>query len=150
MLLQVQQRVHKHKLRIAFVNYRDVANKCYRRCFNYIFILDFTAAFIGLGKDNRKTKWETYKFSNLLCLILEVILFILRVPLPYLYWTKQGHHNVRKCLCTKLFYAINKRSAWRWFQTNEKFEFLLLLIIFVNGFVYDTWFKNKIVRIKHE
>ena len=31
-----------------------------RRCSNYIFILNLTPGFIGLGKDNRKTRRETF------------------------------------------------------------------------------------------
>ena len=41
-----------------------------RRCSNYIFILDLTPGFNGLGKDNCKTKWETFGFCDLVCLIL--------------------------------------------------------------------------------
>ena len=32
-----------------------------RRCSNYIFILDLTPSFNGLGKDNRKTRRETFE-----------------------------------------------------------------------------------------
>ena len=38
---------------------------------NYIFILDFTPGFNGLGKDEFKTRWETFKFCDLVCHILE-------------------------------------------------------------------------------
>ena len=41
-----------------------------RRCSNYIFIINLTPGFNGLGKDNCKTRWETLKFWNLVCLIL--------------------------------------------------------------------------------
>ena len=43
-----------------------------RRCSNYIFILDVTPGFNGLGKDNWKMRQETFKFWNLVLLILEV------------------------------------------------------------------------------
>ena len=36
----------------------------YRRCSNYIFILDLTPGFFGLGKDNCKTRRETFNFEN--------------------------------------------------------------------------------------
>ena len=39
---------------------------------NYIFILDLTPGFNGLGKDNCKMRWETFKFGDWVCLILEV------------------------------------------------------------------------------
>ena len=38
----------------------------YRRCSNYIFILDWTSDFNRLRKDTYKTKQETFKFWNLL------------------------------------------------------------------------------------
>ena len=45
-----------------------------RRCSNYIFILDLTPGFNGLGKDNYKTRRETFRFSSwdLVRLILEI------------------------------------------------------------------------------
>ena len=42
-----------------------------RRCSNYIFILDLTRGFNGLGKDNCKTRQGTFKFGDLVRLILE-------------------------------------------------------------------------------
>ena len=45
----------------------------YRRCSNYIFILDLTHGFIGLGKDNYKTRRETFKFGDLVRFILEIL-----------------------------------------------------------------------------
>ena len=36
-----------------------------RRCSNYIFILDLTPGFDGLGKDNCKTRREQIKFCGL-------------------------------------------------------------------------------------
>ena len=38
---------------------------------NYIFILDLSPGLIGLGKDNCKTKRETFKFGDFVRLILE-------------------------------------------------------------------------------
>ena len=38
-----------------------------RRCSNYIFILDLTPGLIGFGKDDFKTKWESFKFWHLVC-----------------------------------------------------------------------------------
>ena len=37
----------------------------YRRCSNYIFILDLTPGFNGLGKGNCKTQREPFKFGDL-------------------------------------------------------------------------------------
>ena len=44
-----------------------------RRCSNYIIILDLTPGFIGLNKDNFKTKRGTFKFGDLVRLILEIL-----------------------------------------------------------------------------
>ena len=33
-----------------------------RRCSNYIFIIDLTPGLKGLGKDDFKTRWESFKF----------------------------------------------------------------------------------------
>ena len=44
-----------------------------RRCSNNIFILDLTPGFIELGKDNCKTKRETFRFWDLVRLILEIL-----------------------------------------------------------------------------
>ena len=43
-----------------------------RRCSNYIFILDLTHGFNRLGKDNCKTRRETFEFWDLVRLILEI------------------------------------------------------------------------------
>ena len=48
------------------------ASSC-RRYSNYIFILDLTPGFIGLGKDNCKTRRESFKFGYLMRLILEIL-----------------------------------------------------------------------------
>ena len=44
-----------------------------RRCSNYIFILDLTHGFIGLSKDNCKTRRETFRFGDLVRLILDIL-----------------------------------------------------------------------------
>ena len=44
----------------------------YRRCSNYIFILDLTPGFSGLGKGNGQTKRETFKFWESVRFILDV------------------------------------------------------------------------------
>ena len=50
-----------------------------RRCSNYIFILDLTHGFIGLGKDNYKTRQETFKFGDLVRLVLEILWYVMYV-----------------------------------------------------------------------
>ena len=44
-----------------------------RRCSNYIFILNWTPGFNGLGKDNYKMRHEAFKFWDLVHLILETL-----------------------------------------------------------------------------
>ena len=46
------------------------------RCSNYIFIRDLTHSFNGLGKDNCKTRWESFKFGDLGHLISEILRLI--------------------------------------------------------------------------
>ena len=43
-----------------------------RRCSNYIFVIDLTHGFNGLGKDKFKTRRETFNVRDLMLLILEV------------------------------------------------------------------------------
>ena len=47
-----------------------------RRCANYIFILDLTPGFNGLGEDNYKMIRETFKFWDLVRLILETLRYL--------------------------------------------------------------------------
>ena len=42
----------------------------------YIFILDLTPGFIGLGKYNCTTRQETYQFGDLVRLILDILRYI--------------------------------------------------------------------------
>ena len=46
------------------------------RCSNYIFILDLTPVFIGLGKDTCKTRRGKIKFGDMVRLILESLMYI--------------------------------------------------------------------------
>ena len=60
----------------TFVDNKIVDNSdvvAYRRCSNYIFILDWTHGFNGLNKDNCKTRLETFEFWDSVRLILEVL-----------------------------------------------------------------------------
>ena len=43
-----------------------------RRCSNYIFVLDLTPGFNGLGKDNSKTRRKIHKCWDLVPLLLEI------------------------------------------------------------------------------
>ena len=50
----------------------DFGNAC-RNCSNYIFILDLTPGFNGLNIGNGKMRRESFKFWDLVQLILEVL-----------------------------------------------------------------------------
>ena len=52
--------------------YRQVSNISSTLVGNSIFILDLTPSFIGLDKDNCKTRREAFKFGDLR-LILEIL-----------------------------------------------------------------------------
>ena len=54
------------------VGHPDIAERRYRRCSNYIFILDLAPGFNGLGKDNCKTRREAVRFWDLVRCILYV------------------------------------------------------------------------------
>ena len=47
-----------------------------RRCSNYIFILNLTSGFNGLGKDNYQMRREAFKFWDLVRLILETLRYL--------------------------------------------------------------------------
>ena len=52
-----------------------------RHCSNYIFILDLTPDFNGLGKNNCKTRRGTFRFGDFVCLILEDLQQVQLLPL---------------------------------------------------------------------
>ena len=47
-----------------------------RRCSNYIFILDLTPGFKWLCKEDFKTRWESFQFWDLVCLLLETLRYM--------------------------------------------------------------------------
>ena len=47
-----------------------------QRCSNYIFILNLTPGFNELGEDNYKIRRESFKFWDLVSLILETLRYI--------------------------------------------------------------------------
>ena len=51
----------------------DVVGAAPVRCSNYIFILDLTPGFNALGKGNCKTRRETFKFWDYVCLELDIL-----------------------------------------------------------------------------
>ena len=82
----------------------------YRRCSNYIFILDWTPGFNRLRKDNCKTRQESIKFWNLVRLILEISRWFTSLVMPYdvIYL---GQHQVQIMACC-LTAPRNQEIIW--------------------------------------
>ena len=69
--LVLSRQIYRHASNIIrivvgnkIVDHADVVG-AYRRCSNYVFILNLTPGFNGLGKDNCTTRRETLKFGDL-------------------------------------------------------------------------------------
>ena len=57
-------------------------------CSIYILILDLKPGFIGVGKDNRKARWETFMLGDLVRLILEIWRYMLIICGNYVIHTE--------------------------------------------------------------
>ena len=74
------QQIQKTHLYNLANNYSPTSNiSACRRCSNYIFIIHLTPGFNGCGKDNCKMRWETFKFGNLVRLILDILRLLLSI-----------------------------------------------------------------------
>ena len=82
-----------------------------RCCSNYIFILHLTLGFNILRKDNCKPRWETFKFSDLVRLILDTLRYLTKISLksPRAQW-------VNLPLCSA---AILMTSPWKWSRVSS-------------------------------
>ena len=80
-----------------------------RRCSNYSFILNLPPGLKGLGNDDFKTRWESFKYCNLVGLILEILRYfavviiaalflILILQVVYKLIVAQWHHMVLEIL----------------------------------------------------
>ena len=87
---------HRSKKKDYYRQTSNISRTC-RRCSNYTFILDLTPGFNGLCKDNYKTRRETFKFWDLVRLILEVWWYIL----SKLVFTYKCIHNKVPCISTR-------------------------------------------------
>ena len=56
---------------------RCIWSIAYRCCSTYIFILDLTPGFNILGGGNRKTRQESFRFWDLVCLILAILQYMM-------------------------------------------------------------------------
>ena len=90
----------------------SIACRC---CSNYIFILNLLPGFIGLGKDNCKMRWESFKFWDLVRLLLEILWFLSKWFLDdtwssiwmLVFMTKNWY------ACESIFIAIQKYAGSR-------------------------------------
>ena len=74
LLLTLELRVQEHFSReLNCWSLRCSWNIACRRCSNYIFILNLTPGFNGLGNDNYNMRPEAFKFWDLVRLILETL-----------------------------------------------------------------------------
>ena len=95
-----------------------------RRCSNYIFILDLTPGFNGLGKDNCKTRRESFKFCDLVRLILEILRYIYICVYTYVYmcvyscwscpWLSESCNDTHVVFCTLLDNKFVSNWNWSW------------------------------------
>ena len=67
-----------------------------RRCSNYIFILNLTSGFNGLGKDNYQMRREAFKFRDLGRLILETLRWYSTLYWWWLQASISGHDSTGK------------------------------------------------------
>ena len=74
------------------------SNAC-RRCSNYIFILDLTPGFNGLGKDKYNMRRETSKFWDLVRLILETLRYM---------------HKCTELSLVQIMMSLNRHQAVTW------------------------------------
>ena len=76
--------IYKNYPKISNINYTLVGNKLVDHSDvvgaspvgtapTDIFILDLTPGFSGIGRDNCKTRWESFEFCDLVQLILEIL-----------------------------------------------------------------------------
>ena len=124
-----------------------------RRCFNYIFILNLTPGFNGLGKDNYKMRRKAFKFWDLARLILET----LQYSLLYSWVCQINVCNVRVAYCDHNYIASTEgylQGMYIDYNTEHKYScylchniiqhFVSLLMAFGLNAIFD---KLSIVRM---
>ena len=93
-----------------------------RRCSNYIFILNLTPGFNGLGKDNYKMRREALKFWDLVRLILETLRYVNELGHHWLrYWlfTCSPSHYLNQCW---LFVCLTLKNKLHYQNTQFSFN----------------------------
>ena len=75
--IEIYREVCKYKAHLSR-QYNCRSLRCSWSCSNYIFILDLTPGFTGLGEDNCKTRRQAFKFGDLVRSILEILRYMLK------------------------------------------------------------------------
>ena len=89
------------------------------------FIFCLTPGWYGLGKDNRKTRWETFKFWNLVGLILEILRYSAhRGRVTYVLVSNLRHHWLRWWLgaCSAPSHYLKNLVHWEHISVKGKFK----------------------------
>ena len=116
-----------------------------RRCSIYICILDSTPCFNGLGKDNCKTRRESFHFWILSRLILET----LRYSLENLYLVLYGYgfrlFAAFPTLLARYISSIKSRmlQKWRVFKRSKWREMLRNTVVILNGAIWSSKYSCK-------
>ena len=86
-----------------------------RRCSNHILILDLTPDFYRLGKDNCKTRLETFSFGDLVRLIFEVWWYIITEP----YMMTSSNGNIFRVTGGALMFSLICARIHGWVNAGE-------------------------------
>ena len=88
------------------------------RCSNYIFIFDLTPGFNGLGKDNCKTRRETFKFGDLVYYIFDGDLMTNSIGY---YCMSSYYWSVDLCACNILMIdIISTSNVIQWHKNQNR------------------------------
>ena len=92
-----------------------------QRCSNYIFILYITPGFNGLVKDNCKTRQESFKFWDLVHLILENLRYVhCGLVTPYGIRHLRPHSSrSRHAACLVPSHYLNQWSHWDFIEVHQ-------------------------------
>ena len=106
-----------------------------RRCDNYIFILDLTPGLKGLGKDDFKTRWESFKFWGFVASYIRDFT---------IYSIKYGHGFVVLCFVVVMLLCIVGSYDSFTHLPLDKMD-TILHTTFSNAF---SWMKSIVFRFK--
>ena len=91
-------------------------------CSNYIVILDLTLGFNRLHKDNCKTRWETFKFGDLVWQFILLINSLRRVAFYHIFHSSHQSRNPSESLHRA--WQLYCRALWKISQGFVKWKIL--------------------------